>query len=158
MLPDRIAVLGPDKRLNAAIAKRIAKETGLEYMDLDGYMRYMLGGFTPYQTLLKSDADYLRRRIRSCIEDAASFEGVAISASPLIFCVGADILTASSLVFMTEGNFESVLSDKSLIMRLADRSTIYGNIKAALGASVALSCEQGYEEEIRKVLEVLIDG
>ncbi|MDE6550454.1 MAG: hypothetical protein K2M44_03030 [Clostridia bacterium] len=159
MLPERIAVLGADKRLSASIAKRIAKATGLEYMDLDGYIRYSLGGLTPYQVLRRSDADYLRRRIRDCIEDAASFEGVVIAACPLIFTVGADMLTCSCMCFMSEGSYDDIGSDVSLMLRIADRAVIENNIEAARAASIPLRRgRDGYAEEIGKVLEVLING
>ena len=74
-----VAVIGCNKATNEYIAKGVASRLGLRYMDLDGYLKYILGGISPSQALLKCGPDFLMRSMSRAFDEAAGFDGVVMA-------------------------------------------------------------------------------
>ena len=53
-----IAVIGCNKAANEYIAKAVANRLGMRYMDLDGYLKYIMGGISASKALIKADRNF----------------------------------------------------------------------------------------------------
>ena len=95
-----IAVIGCNKAANEYIAKAVANRLGMRYMDLDGYLKYIMGGISASKALIKSGPEFLLESMRSAYSQAAEFEGVVIASSALIFCTGADDIIKNCYTFI----------------------------------------------------------
>lgn len=150
-----IAVIGCNKAANDYIAKAVARILGMKYMDLDGYLKYCLGGLTPSQALVAGGKDYLTDQMRACYAGAAEFEGVVISSSPLIFCTGADDITEACYTFMPQRERVDIRRIDVKLRKYMDVDEFNGNYIRA--NEMSLQLVGGVEDNVKAIIKFLED-
>lgn len=148
-----VAVIGCNKATNEYIAKGVASRLGLRYMDLDGYLKYILGGISPSQALLKCGPDFLMRSMSRAFDEAAGFDGVVMASSALIFCSGADEIIKNCYTFIPQKERVDIRRIDVKLRKFMDVEAFLTNYAVACEMSVLLSGEA--DENIKAIINFL---
>ena len=150
-----VAVIGCNKATNEYIAKSVANRLGLRYMDLDGYLKYFLGGISPSRALLKGGPEFLLDSMRKAFAEASEFEGVIMASSALIFCTGADDIIKNCYTFIPQRDRVDIRRIDVKLRKFMDVDAFMTNYAVACDMCVLLSGE--VEENINAILKFLED-
>ena len=150
-----IAVIGCNKTTNEYIAKAVASKLGMRYMDLDGYLRYTMGGISPSKALVKCGPEFLSESMRSAYARAAEFEEVVMASSALIFCTGADEIIKNCYTFIPQRERVDIRRVDVKLRKYMDVDAFMTNYAVACDMCVLLSGE--VEENINAILKFLED-
>ena len=150
-----IAVIGCNKAANEYIAKAVANRLGMRYMDLDGYLKYIMGGISASKALIKSGPEFVLESMRSAYSQAAEFEGVVIASSALIFCTGADDIIKNCYTFIPQRERVDIRRIDVKLRKYMDVDAFMTNYAVACEMCVLLS--GGVEENVNAILKFLED-
>lgn len=127
----------------------------MRYMDLDGYLKYIMGGISASKALIKSGPEFLLESMRSAYSQAAEFEGVVIASSALIFCTGADDIIKNCYTFIPQRERVDIRRIDVKLRKYMDVDAFMTNYAVACEMCVLLS--GGVEENVNAILKFLED-